>query len=360
MSAPFSPSTKGTAPVPLSVLDLATVGEGTSAADALHTAVTLAVQAETRGYHRFWAAEHHAMPEVASSSPAVLLAHVAARTRTIRLGSGGVMLPNHTPLIVAEQFGTLHALAPGRVDLGLGRAPGTNAATASALRRNLPRSGGAADFPEQVEELMAFLTGQFPAGHPYTEVHAIPGPVQSRLPGGVSATGGPTPWLLGSSGFSARLAARLGLPFAFAHHFAPQHTTSAVRLYREQFRASAVLDRPYVMIGVQAFAAEDEKEAYHQVLTGVISMMRTQRGQSALMPTSEEAAHHVFSPAEEEFVQGWMASVEYGTPDVVRDGLARLAERTRANELLITTYAHGRTERLRSFDLIADAYGMPS
>lgn len=353
----FAPPT-GTAPVPLSVLELATVGQGTSATQALHTSVLLAQQAEARGYHRFWVAEHHSLPEVASSSPAVLLSHIAARTRSIRLGSGGVMLPNHAPLVVAEQFGMLDALAPGRIDLGIGRAPGTDHAAAAALRRTDSPHQGADSFPEQLSDLAGFLHDEHPPGHLYADVHAIPGPAQGRLPGGVPSSTRPTMWLLGSSGFSARLAAHLGLPFAFAHHFASQHTDAALRLYREEFRPSTVLDRPYAMVTVQALAAEDESEAYAQVLTGVISMMRSQRGHKALMPTPQEARKHVFSPSEKDFVRNWMATVEYGTPDVVRQGLDRLAERTQADELLITSYVHGLQTRLRSFGLIADAYGM--
>ncbi|MEU0286862.1 LLM class flavin-dependent oxidoreductase [Streptomyces sp. NPDC006147] len=353
-----SDSPGGTAPVPLSVLDLATVGHGTSASEALRTSVLLAQQAEARGYHRFWVAEHHSLPEVASSSPAVLLSHVAALTRTIRLGSGGVMLPNHAPLVVSEQFGMLDALAPGRIDLGIERAPGTDHAAAAALRRTHSPQHGVDGFSEQLHELAGFLHGEHPPGHRYADVHAIPGPVQGTLPGGVPSTTHPTMWLLGSSEFSARLAAQLGLPFAFAHHLAPQHTDVALDTYRSSFQPSAALDRPYAMVTVQALAAEDESEAYLQVLTGVISMMRTQRGHKALMPTPEAAKRHTFTPPERAFLRDWLTSVEYGTPDAVRAGLNRLVERTQADELLITTYVHGLQTRLRSFGLIADAYGM--
>jgi luciferase family oxidoreductase group 1 len=228
--------TRGDAGFPLSILDLATVGAGGTPAESLATSTELARRAEEWGYHRFWVAEHHGMPGVASSSPAVLLAHLAANTRTIRLGSGGVMLPNHAPLVVAEQFGMLHALHPGRIDLGLGRAPGTDQATAAALRRSAEVDPD--EFPQQVAELTAFLDDDFPEGHPYRRIHAIPG--EANAPG----AGRPPIWLLGSSGFSAQLAGLLGLPFAFAHHFSAANTVPALDLYRSSFRPSEALDRP--------------------------------------------------------------------------------------------------------------------
>lgn len=342
----------GSAPVPLSVLDLATVGSGTTATEALRTSVALARQAEARGFHRYWVAEHHSMPGVASSSPAVILAHIAAHTDRIRLGSGGVMLPNHAPLVIAEQFGTLEAFAPGRVDLGLGRAPGTDGATAAALRRTDRLNEGADDFPQQLAELTRFLDDDFPDGHPYARIHAVPGPVQ-----GPSAR--PPVWLLGSSGFSARLAATLGLPFAFAHHFSAQNTIPALDLYRESFRPSAVLDAPYALIGVSALASDDEREARRQVLTGALSMVRLRTGRPGLIPTPDEAAAYQFSPMEREFVDSWLGNVVHGTPDAVRAGLDDLAKRTGADELMITGTAHGGDARLRSYELIADAYGLP-
>ncbi|WP_028811597.1 MsnO8 family LLM class oxidoreductase [Streptomyces flavidovirens] len=342
----------GSAPVPLSVLDLATVGSGTTATTALRTSVAIARQAEARGFHRYWVAEHHSMPGVASSSPAVILAHIAAHTDRIRLGSGGVMLPNHAPLVIAEQFGTLEAFAPGRVDLGLGRAPGTDGATAAALRRTDRPHEGADEFPQQLAELTRFLDDDFPDGHPYARIHAVPGPVQ-----GHSAR--PPIWLLGSSGFSARLAATLGLPFAFAHHFSAQNTIPALDLYRESFRPSAVLDAPYALIGVSALASDDAKEARRQVLTGALSMVRLRTGRPGLIPTPEEAESYEFSPLEREFVDGWLGNVIHGTPDAVRTGLDDLAKRTGADELMITANAHGGDARLRSYELIADAYGLP-
>ncbi|MFJ9581402.1 LLM class flavin-dependent oxidoreductase [Streptomyces sp. NPDC101191] len=343
---------RGTAPVPLSVLDLVTVGSGRTASQALATSVGISRLAERRGYHRHWVAEHHSMPGVASSSPAVILAHLAAHTSRIRLGSGGVMLPNHAPLVIAEQFGTLEALAPGRVDLGLGRAPGTDGATAAALRRTETLDEGADEFPQQLAELTRFLDDDFPDGHPYARIHAVPGPVQGPK-------GRPPIWLLGSSGFSARLAGLLGLPFAFAHHFSARNTVPALDLYRESFRPSAVLDAPYALIGVAALAADEAKEARRQVLTGALSMLRLRTGRPGLVPTPEEAEAYAFSPAEREFVDGWLANIVHGTPDEVREGLDGLQKRTGADELMITANAHSGEARLRSYELIADAYELP-
>ncbi|WP_443072018.1 LLM class flavin-dependent oxidoreductase [Streptomyces sp. NBC_01477] len=350
---------RGTAPVPLSVLDLAGVGAGLTAGDALRNSVEIARTAEARGYHRMWVAEHHSMPGVASSSPAVILAHLAAFTRTLRLGSGGVMLPNHAPLVIAEQFGTLEALAPGRIDLGLGRAPGTDGATAAALRRTESLHEGADEFPQQLAELVRFLDDDFPPGHRYARIHAVPGPVQGSTAGGVQSAGRPSVWLLGSSGFSAQLAGALGLPFSFAHHFSAANTVPALALYRESFRPSEILDRPYASIGVAALATEDPEQARRQVLAGALGMLRLRTGRPGLIPTPEEAAAHPFSPMEREFVDSWMANIVHGDPRTVRAGLDALVERTGADELVITANAHTPAVRLRSYDLIADAYGFP-
>ncbi|MEV8014996.1 LLM class flavin-dependent oxidoreductase [Streptomyces sp. NPDC086554] len=362
---------KGTAPVPLSVLDLVTVGAGRTATQALRTSVDIARLAETRGYHRYWVAEHHSMPGVASSSPAVILAHLAAHTTRIRLGSGGVMLPNHAPLVIAEQFGTLEAMAPGRVDLGLGRAPGTDGATAAALRRTdlpqalgfaraggTPSNEGADDFPQQLAELTRFLDDDFPDGHPYARIHAVPGPVQATSPGGVQSPHRPPLWLLGSSGFSARLAGVLGLPFAFAHHFSAQNTIPALDLYRESFKPSAVLDAPYALIGVSALATDEEKEARRQVMAAALNMVRLRTGRPGLVPTPEEAEAYEFNEMEREFIGNWNSNVIHGTADQVRTGLDDLAKRTGADELMITANAHSGELRLRSYELIADEYNL--
>ncbi|MFD0269240.1 LLM class flavin-dependent oxidoreductase [Streptomyces sp. NPDC127106] len=343
----------GRAPVPLSVLDLVTVGAGSTAHHSLRTSVAISRLAESRGYQRHWVAEHHSMPGVASSSPAVVLAHLAAHTSRIRLGSGGVMLPNHAPLAVAEQFGTLEALAPGRIDLGLGRAPGTDGRTAAALRGPGRLDEAADEFPRLLAELTRFLDDDFPAGHPYARVHAVPGPVQG-------AAGRPPLWLLGSSGFSARLAGELGLPFAYAHHFSAAGTLPALDLYRQTFRPSAVLAAPYALIGVSTLAADTAGEARAQVRTGALSMLKLRTGRPGLIPTPEEAASYGYSPLEREFVDNWMANVVHGTPDEVRAGLDALVARTGADELMLTGNAHSGAARLRSYELVADVYGMPA
>ncbi|UUU36635.1 LLM class flavin-dependent oxidoreductase [Streptomyces sp. CA-210063] len=350
----------GSAPVPLSVLDAVNVGVGHPSADALRTSVELARLADTRGFHRYWVAEHHSLPSVAASSPAVVLAHLAAHTDRLRLGSGGVMLPNHAPLVVAEQFGTLEALAPGRIDLGLGRAPGTDGATAAALRSTDGRQASGDDFPEQVVELIRFLDDGFPDGHPYQNIHAVPGPVQGTAPGGVQSPHRPPVWLLGSSGFSARLAGILGLPFAFAHHFAPQSTVPALELYRASFEPSAHLDRPYALIGVAALAADTEQQARRQARPIGLMMLGLRSGSPGLLPSPEQAEAHDYSPAEREVVDSWNANTITGTADEVVAGLDDLCKRTGADELMITTYAHSGEVRVRSYELIANAYGFPA
>ncbi|WP_169946122.1 LLM class flavin-dependent oxidoreductase [Microbispora sp. H11081] len=336
---------RGTAEVPLSILELATVGEGSTPGEALRDATALAQRAEDWGYHRIWVAEHHGMPGVASSSPAVLIAHLAAATRSIRIGSGGVMLPNHAPLVIAEQFGTLHALHPGRIDLGLGRAPGTDMATANALRRSAEVDPD--DFPQQVAELTGFLDAAFPPGHPYARIQAVP-----------RGDDRPPVWLLGSSGFSARLAGLLGLPFAFAHHFSAANTEPALDLYRDSFRPSEVLDRPYALIGVAAVAADTEEEALRQTMPGALSWLRLRQGRPGRTPTPEEAEAYPYSPMEREFVRERLSTVVHGDPQTVRAGLEELRKRTGADELMITTQVHGGAARLRSYELIAQAYGM--
>ncbi|MEZ0068492.1 luciferase family oxidoreductase group 1 [Streptacidiphilus sp. MAP12-20] len=341
-----------TAPeAPLSILDLATVGDGYTPTQALAATTVLAQRAEEWGYHRFWVAEHHGMPGVASSSPAVLLAHLGANTSRIRLGSGGVMLPNHAPLVVAEQFGLLHALHPDRIDLGLGRAPGTDPATARALRRGAGLDA-ADEFPQQLNELLHFLDADFPAGHPYERLRAVPG--QASAPG----SGRPPVWLLGSSGFSAQLAGRLGLPFAFAHHFSAANTVPALDLYRESFRPSAALAEPYALIGVGVVAADEERQARRLAGSGALAMLRLRSGRPGLVPTPEEAEAHPYSPMEREFVDSWLANVVVGTPDQVREGLAELRKRTGADELMVTSNIHGHEARRRSYELIARAWGL--
>jgi luciferase family oxidoreductase group 1 len=343
--------TRGSAETPLSVLDLASVGEGQTPTQALAASTELARRTEEWGYHRFWVAEHHGMPGVASTAPAVLIAHLAAATRTIRVGSGGVMLPNHAPLIVAEQFGTLHALHPGRIDLGLGRAPGTDGATARALGRPLDPAF-AEDFPQQVAELAGFLDASFPAGHPYATIRAIPG--EANAPG----SGRPPIWLLGSSGFSAELAGLLGLPFAFAHHFSAANTIPALELYRASFRPSAVLDEPYALIGVAAVAAESETEAAWLAGSGGLAMLRVRRGQPSLLPTPREAAEYPYSLIERQVVDSWLDNVVVGDAVSIGQRLTDLRKRTGADELMITSSVHDPATRRRSYELIARSYGL--
>src|SRR5579871_3789426 len=230
--------------VPLGVLDLAPVPEGLTAGDALRATIDLAKKTEELGFTRFWVAEHHGMPGVASSSPPVLIGHIASATSSIRVGSGGVMLPNHSSLVVAEQFGMLEALHPGRIDLGIGRAPGTDQVTAAALRRS-PEGLSEDDFPDQLMDLLGYFTGRWPQGHPFAQITAVPGRGYQ-----------PAMWLLGSSGYSAQVAGLLGLPFAFAHHFSPANTLPALSLYREHFRPSELLDQPYAMVAAAVVCAD--------------------------------------------------------------------------------------------------------
>jgi luciferase family oxidoreductase group 1 len=332
--------------IPLSVLDLAPVGEGSTPADALRSSLALASEAERLGYHRYWVAEHHNMPGIASSSPPVLLAHAAGVTRSIRLGSGGVMLPNHASLVVAEQFGMLEALHPGRIDLGIGRAPGTDQLTARALRRQ-PRGLPPDDFPDQLVELLGYFTGSFPDGHPYARITAVPG-LGYR----------PAIWLLGSSDYSAQAAGMLGLPFSFAHHFAAANTEPAVAAYRAAFRPSDDLAEPYVMLGVSVLCAETDERARWLAGPGALAFLRLRSGHPGRYPTPEAAAEYSFTPHEREALKGWTASHVVGDADTVRAGLAELVERTGADELMITTLTHGADDRLRSYRLVAEAAGL--
>jgi luciferase family oxidoreductase group 1 len=327
------------------VLELATVGSGQSTADALTFTTQVAQAADRLGYRRIWVAEHHNMPAVASTNPPVLIAHLAAVTERISVGSGGVMLPNHAPLVVAEQFGMLEALHPGRVDLGIGRAPGTDPLTASALRRT--RDLSAEDFPQELLQLLAFFDGSFPDEHPYHRITAVP------------ALGyRPAVWLLGSSDFSAQLAGMLGLPFSFAHHFAAANTDAAVASYRATFRPSDALERPYVMLGVAAIVAETEQRARWLAGPSWLAFLRLRQGHPGVYPTPEEAAEYRFTPSEREVMKAWTASHLVGDPEQVRDGLAQLQARTGADELMVTTMVHGYADRVRSYALLADAMGL--
>ena len=333
-------------PVRLSVLELAGVGVGSSVGAALASTTALAVRAEELGYHRLWVAEHHGMPAVASSAPAVLLAHLAAHTHSLRLGSGGVMLPNHAPIVVAEQFGTLAALHPGRIDLGLGRAPGSDQLTAYALRRRMD-GAGSDDFADQLAELRHFLRGDFPADHPFSRIRTTP-------------TADVPVYILGSSDYGARLAARLGLPFAFAHHFAGAggNTDNALELYRSLFQASDVLDEPYAMIGVNVLAADTEEVSRFEARAGALSMVLLRSGRLQQVPTPEQAAAYPYSPAELELVRAMGTTEVVGTAEQVATGLDELVDRFGVQEMLISTRAHGEAAKLRSMELIAAAYAL--
>jgi luciferase family oxidoreductase group 1 len=330
--------------VPLSVLDLALVGEGSSPRRAVQATLDLARRADELGFSRFWLAEHHNMPGIASSAPAVLIAAVAAATGRIRVGSGGVMLPNHPPLVVAEQFGTLEALHPGRIDLGIGRAPGTDQVTARALRRTAgPLS--ADDFPQQLGELIGFLRDQFPDDHPYRVIHAVPGDGQ-----------GPPIWLLGSSGYSAQVAGLLGLPFAFAHHFSAENTLPALALYRSAFRPSQTLERPYAMVAVQGLVAEDDERARWLAGPSALSFLRLRAGRPGRMPTPEEAAAYPWTEAERTTAAARQAEQAVGGPETVRERLADILGRTAADELMVTTLVHDPADRIRSFELLRELF----
>ena len=327
--------------IPLSVLDLVPVGEGVPATDAVHAGLELARTADRLGFTRYWLAEHHGMPGIASSAPAVLIAAVAAATRDIRVGSGGVMLPNHPPLVVAEQFGTLAALYPGRIDLGLGRAPGTDPHTAAALRRSA--TPAADDFPDQLGELGCFLAGEWPPGHPYARIRAVP---HADVP--------PVIWLLGSSLYSAELAGLLGMPFAFAHHFSAANTLPALARYRASFRPGRTLDRPYAMVTVAVVCADTDEQADRIALPGELSFLRLRQGRPGPLPSPEAAAAHPWTPQERAFAVERRAGQAIGSPQTVEKELAGLLEATRADELMITTQAYDPADRRRSTELVRE------
>jgi luciferase family oxidoreductase group 1 len=331
------------APVPLSVLDLAPVSEGSAPGDALANSLDLARRTETLGFHRYWVAEHHNLPGIASSAPAVLIAHLAAGTERIRLGSGGVMLPNHAPLVVAEQFGMLEALHPGRIDLGLGRAPGTDQRTAWALRQTAERMM-ADDFPDQLMELVAYFEGRVEG------IHAVPGEGSK-----------PAIWLLGSSGFSAQVAGMLGLPFAFAHHFSPRNTLPAIELYRSRFSPSETLAEPYLMICTGVVCAPTDEEAQFLFGSNRLSIRNLRLGAPGRLPSPEEAARVTLSHAEAAVVDDHTAGYIVGGPDAVRSGIEQLLAETAANELMISTSTFRHPERLRSYELVAELFsGVPA
>jgi len=321
----------------LSVLDLATVATGSTPAQALHETINIASEVERLGYRRLWVAEHHAMPAVASSAPAVLIAHLANATTTLRVGAGGVMLPNHSPLVIAEQFATLEALHPGRIDLGLGRAPGTDHVTARALRR----SGDlrAESFPRDVVELIAYL-----APHEGTAPHPAPTPGSGYLP---------EVWLLGSSTYSAQLAGVLGLPFSFAYHFAPALLDEALALYRTNFEASRWLESPHVMVAASVLCAASDEEAQWLAGSTRLSVLQRHTGRMGLLPSPAEAEGYRFSADERQVVEQAISSHVIGDAPSVRDGLVALQRRTDADEIMLSTRTHSYEARRRSFELVA-------
>jgi luciferase family oxidoreductase group 1 len=323
--------------VDLSVLDLAPIAQGSSAAQALHNTLDLARHAEAAGYKRYWLAEHHNMDGLACSATAVLIGHVAAGTQTIRVGSGGIMLPNHAPLVVAEQFGTLATLHPGRIDLGLGRAPGTDPATMRALRRSL--DGAHEDrFPQDVLELQAYL------GPPQANqaVRAIPG-MGTEVP----------IWLLGSSLYSAQLAAHLGLPFAFASHFAPELLMQALEIYRATYKPSARWREPHVMVAVNVVAAPTDEEAAYLFTSIQQRFLGMRRGIRGPLPPPVASMDGLWSEAEREGVERMLWASAVGSPDTVATQLQRLIEATRANELIVVGAVHDHSARVRSYQLLA-------
>lgn len=327
--------------IPFSVLDLAPIAQGSTAADAFRNTVELARHVEALGYNRFWLAEHHNINGIASSATAVLIGHVAAHTRTLRVGSGGVMLPNHAPLIIAEQFGTLETLFPGRIDLGLGRAPGSDGLTQRALGRD-PRSG--LNFPQQLEELRGF----FRPAHPTQAVRAIPGE-GLNIP----------IWLLGSSDFSARLAAELGLPFSFAGHFSPEGM-AAMQLYRHLFKPSEVLDKPYAMIGVPIIAADTDAEAQRQATTQQQKFLSLVRGHRLQLQPPVDDMSTVWNEWEKAAVQQRLGAAIVGGPETVKRELQSLIDRTQADEVMIVSDFYNPADRLRSYEILASLKQSPA
>jgi len=322
--------------IPFSVLDLAPIVRGATAADAFRNSLDLAQHAERWGYRRYWLAEHHNMPGIASAATAVVIGHIAGGTSTIRVGAGGIMLPNHSPLVVAEQFGTLESLYPGRIDLGLGRAPGTDPRTTMALRRDSVNADET--FPQDVVQLQRY----FAAVRPGQPVRAVPG------------AGLDIPiWLLGSSLFSAKLAAELGLPFAFASHFAPAYLLPALNLYRSTFRPSAALAAPYAMVGVGAFAADTDAAARRLLTSVQQQFINLRRGTPSLLQPPVDTLDGHWSDAERLGVEQALAYSAVGAPDTVRQRIAAIIDETKAEEVIVTSQIFDHSARLHSYEIVA-------
>ncbi len=321
--------------IPFSILDLAPITEGAQASDSFRNSLDLAQHGERWGYHRFWLAEHHGMPGIASAATAVLIGHVAGGTTRIRVGAGGIMLPNHAPLVIAEQFGTLEALYPGRIDLGLGRAPGSDQATARALRRNL--ASDADEFPQDVVELLDYFSDA-----PRGRVRAVPG-------AGLNVP----VWILGSSLFGAQLAAHLGLPYAFASHFAPQMMMQAIEIYRATFRPSAQRDKPYVMLGFNVFAADSDEEAQLRATSMQQAFVNLRTGHPTKLKPPVAGYYDLLGPAERTMLDSVLSCSAIGAPDTVERQLKAFIERTGADELMITSQIFDHAARLRSYEIAA-------
>ncbi|MEP6790029.1 MAG: LLM class flavin-dependent oxidoreductase [Ramlibacter sp.] len=321
--------------IPFSVLDLSPITQNGDAAQSFRNTLDLAQHAERWGYNRFWLAEHHGMPGIASAATSVLIGHVAGGTKTIRVGAGGIMLPNHSPLVIAEQFGTLEALYPGRIDLGLGRAPGSDQATARALRRNL--ESDADEFPRDVVELMDFMSDE-----PRQKVRAVPG------------TGAKVPvWILGSSLFGAQLAAMLGLPFAFASHFAPAMMMQAIETYRAGFKPSSQLAKPHVMLGFNVFAADSDEEATVLATSQQQAFVNLRSGRPGRLPPPLPGYRENAGPAEKALLDSVLSCTAIGAPENVRKAIKAFIERTGADELMIASAMYDPHARRRSYELTA-------
>jgi len=331
--------------LPLSVLDLVPLSSGSTSAAALQGAVELARAVDRLGYRRLWYAEHHNMPGIATTTPEIMIAHVGQVTERVRLGAGGVMLPNHASLKVAESYRLLEALHPGRIDLGIGRAPGTDQLTAVALRRS--RSAPLADdFLTQLAELTGFGGDSLPVGHPFAKVRAMPDDVPL-----------PPIWLLGSSDYSANLAAELGVGFAFAGHFSPDPAERPMRLYRERFQPGA-LAQPYAILALSVFCAEEQAAAERMASSVLLSFAQLRTGRAGRMPSPEDALAYRYSPEEEAGIAQFRRLQVTGTPETVRHGIERVAERTLADEVMIASHAYDPAARIRSYRLIAQAFGL--
>jgi luciferase family oxidoreductase group 1 len=330
--------------IPLSVLDLSPVAAGMTGAQALRNSLDLARLCDSLGYVRYWVAEHHNMPAIASSAPDIMIGQIAAVTTRMRIGSGGVMLPNHAPLMVAERFKILEALYPGRIDLGLGRAPGTDPATSYALRR---RQGvnEEDDFLERFQELMLLETRGFPAGHPFHNVRAMPADVPL-----------PPIYLLGSSDYSAQLAGQIGAAFAFAHHFASFPADEAMRLYRDSFRPSVSHDKPHAILGTQVMVADTDEEAERLALTFDLNTVRRAKGEYLPLASPEEAAAFDYTPVDRARIAQGRNRISVGSPKTVKERLMPLIEATKADELMATSMIFDHTARRRSYELLAQAF----